>query len=68
MYICIYRFAGGNWLSTLVVGGNAHWELRIKYRYIRRSGKTNSSPVTAMAEIVGVQHGCTYLIKIPGKD
>ena len=26
----------------------------------------NSSPVTAMAEVVGVQYGCTYTIKIPG--
>ena len=38
----------------------------MKYKYIRRSGKMNSSPVTAMAEVVGVQYGCTYTIKIPG--
>ena len=62
----IDRFADGNWLSTLVIGSSSNWELRIKYRYIIRSGKMNSSPVTAMAEVVGVQYGCSYLIKIPG--
>ena len=64
--INVHRFTSRAWIS-LATGGSS-WELRIKYRYIRRSGKTNSSPVTAMAEVVGVQHGCTYLIKIPGKD
>ena len=38
----------------------------MKYKYIRRSGKMNSSPVTVMAELVGVESGCTYTIKIPG--
>ena len=62
----MHRFASGNWM-TLVVGRRSDWELRMKYKYIRRSGKMNSSPVTAMGEVVGVQSGCTYLIKIPGR-
>ena len=63
-YIIVLRFASAAWINLATGGGG--WELRMKYKYIRRSGKMNSSPVTAMAEVVGVQHGCTYLIKIPG--
>ena len=62
--LLILRFAGNAWISLAT--GSRGWEVRIKYRHIIRSGKMNSSPVTAMAEVVGVQSGCTYTIKIPG--
>ena len=58
---------GESWV-TMASGNRSSWELRISYRYTETLGALNSSPVTAMAEVVGVQSGCSYTIKIPGNN
>ena len=67
-YCCFYRFTGCCWISTLVVGRDGSWNVKVKVDLtVRPDGKINSSPVTATRPIYRLQHGCRHVISIPGK-
>lgn len=50
-------------------GSKAGWELRVKGNLSRRAdnGLINTSPISTMAPIVRLQHGCNHTIVIPGR-
>ena len=52
-----------------MVAGGSGWELRVKGNLSRRAdnGLINTSPISTMAPIVRLQHGCNHTIVIPGK-
>lgn len=66
----IVRYSSWAWISLVVGGSEAGWELRIKGNLTQRAdnGLINTSPISTMAPIVRLQHGCNHTIVIPGKE
>jgi len=65
----ISRYTSCCWISTLVVGADSSWEVRVKGNLTTRAdtGSVNSSPISTMSPIVRLQQGCSHTIRIPGK-
>ena len=64
----VFRFTSCCWISTLAVGADGGWEVRVKGTLETRAdtGSVNSSPISAMSPIVHLQQGCYHAIQIPG--
>jgi hypothetical protein len=64
----LYRFEGGDWISLVIGGGSANWELRVRgnLTYREDTGLLNSSPVVNISPLIRIQNECSHTIKIPG--
>ncbi|XP_053399313.1 deleted in malignant brain tumors 1 protein-like [Mercenaria mercenaria] len=65
-----FGFQGAAWISTLNVGADGSWKLRVSANLnVRRdTGTINSSPTAEITPIVRLQYGCNHTITIPVKD
>ena len=64
----VYRYSGGNWLGSLVIGGHRNWEFRVRgnLTYREDTGLINRSPVVNIPPLIQLQYGCSHTIKIAG--
>ncbi|XP_053388610.1 uncharacterized protein LOC128551720 isoform X2 [Mercenaria mercenaria] len=65
-----FGYDSGNWISSLITGGDGDWQLRVKGDLAARNdtGTINSSPSAEITPIVRLQYGCHHTIKIPVSD
>ncbi len=63
-----FSFQGSEWLSTLVIGADGNWEVRVKANIaVRADGRINSSPIVSIEPIIRLQQGCDHEVRIPGE-
>lgn len=63
-------YSSGQWISTLVVGSDSDWELRVKFglAHILTRRTTNHSPQPKMSPVVNAMFGCNTTLVIPVVD
>ena len=66
-FYVFFSYSGNAWIGGLRSGGGS-WRLQTLANLTIRSdiGMINSSPLTATAPIISLQHGCNHTIEIPG--
>ena len=66
-FFVFFSYSGNAWIDGLRSGGG-RWRLQTLANLTIRSdiGMINSSPLTATAPIISLQHGCNHTIQIPG--